>query len=75
MIEVIKSLSKKKIFYILIMLQFIFSLVYFFVIAAAIQSAFYININVPRQLDISTEQLIHIEVDVFEEKLVHMKAM
>jgi len=68
MIEVMKSLSKKKIFYILIMLQFIFSLVYFFVIAAAIQSAFYININVPRQLDISTEQLIHIEVDVFEEK-------
>ena len=68
MVEVIKSLGKRKVIYILIMLQFSFSILYFFITSAAIQSAFYVNINVPRELDISTEQIIHMEVDAFADR-------
>lgn len=62
--EIIKSLGKRKIFYILIVLQFSLSMEYFFASAVAIQSTFYINISVPRELDISTEQIVHLEVQV-----------
>lgn len=62
MIEVFKSLGKRKIFYTLIALQFTVSLVFFFISMAALQSAFYINIMVPKNLDVEPERVVHLSV-------------
>ena len=62
MIEIFKSLGKRKIFYTLIALQFTVSLVFFFISMAALQSAFYINIMVPKELDVEPERVVHLSV-------------
>ncbi len=68
MIEVLKGIGKRKVFYLLILLQFSFSMLYFFIAASSIQKVFYTNIEVPRNLDVETDELIHVEIDAFTDK-------
>jgi hypothetical protein len=62
MFGIFKSLGKRKIFNILIMLQLSISLLYFFVCAASIQQVFYTNIKVPKELNSNPEQIVHLEI-------------
>lgn len=63
MLEVMKSLGKRSIFFILILIQFFVSIFFFYISAAGVQSAFYTNIMVPKVLDVSTDSIIHMEID------------
>ncbi len=60
--EILKSICKRKMFNLLIFLQFAFAVLYFFITAMSIQSAFNSNIAVNRELEPSPERTIHMEV-------------
>lgn len=62
--EILKSLGKRKLANILLLVQIILSLFYFFNTAVSIQKVFYIYQEVPKTLNTDTEQIIIVDVDV-----------
>ena len=73
MFGIFKSLGKRKIFNILIMLQLSISLLYFFVCAASIQQVFYTNIKVPKELNSNPEQIVHLEIQTQDVNAENLK--
>ncbi len=61
--EILKSLGKRKLANILILLQIILSLVYFFNTAISIQKTFQIYQEVPSKLNTDAEQIVVVEVN------------
>ncbi len=61
--EIIKSLGKRKLANLLILLQVILSLLYFYNTAVSIQKVFHIYEEVPKTLQTNTEQIVMAEVN------------
>lgn len=60
--DVLKSIWKKRLFSLLIFLQLMFSILYFFVTAISIQATVNSQITVKKELDSPQDRTIHIEV-------------
>ncbi len=65
--EILKSLGKRKLANILILLQIILSLMYLFITAISIQKTFQIYQEVPKKLNTDVEQIVIVEVNSEDE--------
>lgn len=65
MCELVKNIMKDKFFSVTIILQLFCVYFYTMVVSASVQQAFFVNISVPDELNVQTDEIIHMQKDLY----------